>query len=74
MLNKVKGKIVKLKNCISQACSKKVTKEPKYQLTPKGCAYLAMSQANINSEMRNFNLFWEHFCDNMKKANYNISE
>lgn len=70
MLNKVS----KTKNCISQACSKKVTKEPKYKITPKGCAYLAMLQINTNLEMTNFNLFWEYFCDNMKKANYNIQE
>ena len=45
--------------------------EPKYVISPKGCATLAIADAEI--ELRDedqFNLFWDKFQEHMQNAGY----
>ena len=45
--------------------------EEKYVITPKGCAALAMFDAEIEPEdQAQFNLFWDKFQEYMKNAGY----
>ena len=48
-----------------------VVEEEKYVITPKGCAFLAMSDAEIDliSETQ-FDFFWIKFQEYMKNAGY----
>lgn len=47
------------------------TEEEKYVLTPKGCAFLAMFDAEIEpKDQAQFNLFWDKFQEYMKNAGY----
>lgn len=45
--------------------------EEKYVITPKGCALLALADANIVVEDEEcFNLFWDKFQEHMENAGY----
>ena len=49
--------------------------EPKYHITPKGCALLALADANITVEDEEwFNLFWEGFEKHLENSGYMIVE
>lgn len=49
--------------------------EPKYHITPKGCALLALADANITVEDEEwFNLFWESFEKHLENSGYMIVE
>lgn len=49
--------------------------EPKYHITPKGCALLALADADIVVEDEEwFNLFWESFEKHLENSGYMIVE
>ena len=48
--------------------------EPKYHITPKGCAMLAFMDAGIEMDEESFNCFWEEFEKTLDKAGYLIME
>lgn len=68
----------KCKHIVAKVCSKPVegivhgvAEEPKYVISPKGCATLAIADAEI--ELRDedqFNLFWDKFQEYMQNAGY----
>ena len=48
-----------------------VEEEEKYVITPKGCAFLAMFDAEIEpKDQAQFNLFWDKFQEYMDNAGY----
>ena len=49
--------------------------EPKYHITPKGCALLALADVDIVVEDEEwFNLFWESFEKHLENSGYMIVE
>lgn len=48
--------------------------EPKYHITPKGCAMLAFMDAGIEMNEESFNCFWEEFEKTLNKSGYLIVE
>ena len=71
----------KYKHIVAKVCSKPVegivhdeTAEPKYHITPKGCALLAFADADIVVDEEWFNLFWESFEKHLENSGYTIVE
>lgn len=48
--------------------------EPKYHITPKGCAMLAFMDAGIEMDEESFNCFWEEFEKTLTQSGYLIVE
>jgi hypothetical protein len=49
--------------------------EPRYHITPKGCALLALADVDIVVEDEEwFNLFWEGFEKHLENSGYMIVE
>lgn len=68
----------KYKHIVAKVCSKPVegavhgaAEEEKYHITPKGCATLAMFDAEIElKDEAQFELFWVKFQEHMQNAGY----
>ena len=52
----------------------KAAEEPKYHISPKGCAMLAFMEAGIEMDEESFNCFWEEFEKTLDKSGYLIME
>jgi hypothetical protein len=50
------------------------TAEPKYHITPKGCALLAFDDVDIAVDEEWFNPFWKSFEKHLENSGYMIVE
>jgi hypothetical protein len=70
---KRKKQLKKYKHIVAKVHSE--VAEPRYHITPKGCALLALADVDIVVEDEEwFNLFWESFEKHLENSGYMIVE
>lgn len=73
-MSKVKVKKVKPEDFSPQAYFVHYEDKMRYRITPKGFAFLAMMDSDIEINEDKFNYFWDKFCFYLKASGYTRSQ